>query len=64
MAELKPCPFCGGVKLVLFRAMTKGIYMMRHIENIHIVDLALCFTMLTRTTRNARLQAMSAMAGF
>lgn len=22
------------VKLVLFRAMTKGIYMMRHIENI------------------------------
>lgn len=34
MAELKPCPFCGGkVSLV-----TKGICMMRHIENIPIVD--------------------------
>lgn len=38
--------------------------MMRHIENIPIVDLALCFTTLTRKTRNARLHAMSAMAGF
>nr|DAM30847.1 MAG TPA: hypothetical protein [Caudoviricetes sp.] len=38
--------------------------MMSHIENVPIVGLALCFTMLTRTTRNARLQAMSAMAGF
>nr|DAG54752.1 MAG TPA: hypothetical protein [Caudoviricetes sp.] len=38
--------------------------MMRHIENIPIVGLASCFTTLTRKTRNARLQAMSAMAGF
>ncbi len=54
MAELKPCPFCGGkVSLV-----TKGICMMRHIENIPIVGLALCFTTLTRKIRNDRLQAM------
>lgn len=38
--ELKPCPFVG-VKLALFCAMTKGICMMRHIENIPIVGLAL-----------------------
>lgn len=38
--------------------------MMSHIENIHIVGLALCFTTLTRKTRNAQLQAMNAMAGF
>nr|DAE45830.1 MAG TPA: hypothetical protein [Caudoviricetes sp.] len=44
--------------------MTKGIYMMKHIENIPIVDLALCFTTLMRKIRDARLQAMSAMAGF
>ena len=52
------------VKLALFCAMTKGIYMMRHIENIPIVGLDLCFTMLMRKIRDARLQAMSAMAGF
>nr|DAI47382.1 MAG TPA: hypothetical protein [Caudoviricetes sp.] len=44
--------------------MTKEICMMRHIEDIPIVGWALCFTTLTRKTRNARLQAMSAMVGF
>ena len=38
--------------------------MMRHIENIPIVDLALCFTTLMRKIWDVRLQAMSAMAGF
>nr|DAF39722.1 MAG TPA: helix-turn-helix domain-containing protein [Caudoviricetes sp.] len=44
--------------------MTKEICVMRHIENIPIVGLALSFTTLTRKTRNARSQGMSAMAGF
>ena len=64
MSEIKlnPCPFCGG-KISLVLCDDEGNL---HDEAYreHPYSLDLCFTTLTRKTRNARLQAMSAMVGF